>query len=142
MSEKAVRISVTIPQALCLEFEQVAKKAGFKKRSRAVSEALKGFIREHKSLEALPKVPCTGIITFTYLHDKPGLLKAITNLQHRYGRIITSSLHVHLDPKRCLETVVVSGSTETFRRIVEELKTLKVENVQYVVIPQKSEKEA
>jgi CopG family nickel-responsive transcriptional regulator len=138
MSEKAVRISITIPEALYRKFEQVARKAGFKKRSRAVGEALKCFISEYKSLEALPKASCTGTIIFTYLHDKPGLLEAITDLQHQYGKIITSSLHVHLDPERCLETIVIKGNTEVFREIVERLKTLRVDKVQYVVIPQKT----
>lgn len=138
MSEKAVRISVTIPENLYREFEQVARRAGFKKRSRAVSEALKNFINEYKGLEALPKAPCTGTITFTYLHDKPKLLESLINLQHEYGKAITSSLHVHLDPERCLETIVVKGDTEIFREMVERLKTLRVENVQYVVIAGKA----
>ena len=137
MAEKAVRISVTIPEVLYREFEHVARRAGFRKRSRAVSEALKGFINEYRSLEALPKAPCTGTITFTYLHGRPGLLEALLDLQHEYGKFITSSLHVHLDPERCLETIVVKGSTGTFREIVEKLKTLRVENVRYVVIPEK-----
>jgi len=138
MVERVIRISVTIPEELYREFETIARKAGFKKRSRAVSEALKNFISEYKRLESLPKVPCTGTITFTYLHETPGLLDALTEIQHQYSKAIAASLHVHLDPERCLETIVVKSNTETFREIVEKLKTMRVERVQYVVITQKA----
>ena len=137
MAEKVVRISVTIPEKLYREFESVAKKTGFKKRSKAVSEALKDFISEHKRLDSLPKASCTGTITFTYLHGTPGLLEALTEVQHKYSKVIAASLHVHLDPERCLETVVIKGDTETFREMVEKLRTMRIDKLQYVVIPQR-----
>jgi len=140
MSDGVVRISVTIPRSLYREFESTAKAAGFRKRSRAVSEALKRFITEYKSLEALPEGMCTGVITFTYFHDIPGLLDTLTDLQHKYSGVIAASLHVHLDEKRCLETIVIRGNTETFRKLIEKLKTLRTENVQYVVMPLKGKR--
>jgi len=135
---RVVRVSITIPENLYREFEVLAKKAGFKKRSRAVSEALKCFISEYKSLEALPKAKCTGTITFTYLHGRPGLLDELTDIQHAYSKAIVASLHVHLDPERCLETIVLRTDTELFKEIVEKLKNMRVENVRYVVFTPKA----
>jgi CopG family nickel-responsive transcriptional regulator len=135
MKEKVVRISVTIPKNLYKEFEAVAKSSGFRKRSKAVSEALKKFILEYKKLESLPKVECTGTITYTYRHDVPKLLESLLDIQHHYHDAITSLLHVHLDPERCLETIVFRGDVETFKKVVMRLKNLRTENVQYVVVP-------
>ena len=47
------------------------------------------------------------------------------DIQHHYGDIIISTMHVHLEFDKCLEIVAVSGSHERVKGIYEKLQRLK-----------------
>ena len=67
--EKVTRISVTIPENLLKEFDKTSRIVGYRKRSRAVSEAIRKFIVEHKLLEEMKLGDCAGTVTYTYNHE-------------------------------------------------------------------------
>jgi len=135
MQQRAVRISVTLPAELYRGFERAAKAMGYKKRSRAVGDALQKFVSEYRTLEEVEEGICAGTITYTYEHDVRGLLDSLTDLQHEYSDVISTTLHIHLDKENCLETLAVSGNVTMVRKLVKRLKTLKIGNVQYILMP-------
>ncbi len=135
MQRRAVRISVTLPAELYRDFERAAKAIGYKKRSRAVGDALQRFVAEYRTLEEVEEGICAGTITYTYKHNVRGLLDSLTDLQHEYSDVINTSLHIHLDKENCLETLAVSGKVIMVRELVKRLKTLKIGNAQYVLMP-------
>jgi CopG family nickel-responsive transcriptional regulator len=49
----------------------------------------------------------------------------ITEIQHEYGGIIQSSLHVHLDHDNCLEVVVLRGDGQDVKKAAERMMALK-----------------
>ena len=136
MREKAARISITIPKSLLKDFDEITKTIGYKKRSKAVCDAIRRFVSEHKILNQLKVKNCAGAVTYTYKHHVRGLTEKILDIQHEYAPIISATLHVHLDRENCLEILSVRGSSENIRNLVGKLKTLKTENVQYVLLPQ------
>jgi len=135
MQRRAVRISVTLPAELYRDFERAAKAMGYKKRSRAVGDALQRFVAEYRTLEEVEEGICAGTITYTYKHNVRGLLDSLTDLQHEYSDVINTSLHIHLDKENCLETLAVSGKVVMVRELVKRLKTLKIGDIQYVLMP-------
>jgi CopG family nickel-responsive transcriptional regulator len=135
MQRGVVRISVTLPAELYKSFDRAAKAMGYKKRSRAVGDALQKFVADYKTLEEMGGGICAGTITYTYEHDIRGLLDALTDLQHEYSEVINTSLHVHLDKENCLETLAISGNVTLVKELIKKLKTLKVRNVQYILVP-------
>ncbi|MGP3667392.1 MAG: nickel-responsive transcriptional regulator NikR [Candidatus Bathyarchaeota archaeon] len=138
--EKVTRISITIPKELLKEFDETSRTVGYRKRSRAVSEAIRKFIAEHKLLEKIKLGDCAGTITYTYNHEVRGLPDRITEIQHRYSDIISSTLHIHLDEKNCLENLMVRGSVDKVKKLVKRLKSSRIENLQYILLPLSSKK--
>jgi len=66
-----------------------------------------------------------GVITLVYAHSQRGLVENITEIQHDYGTIIQSSLHVHLDHDNCLEVVVLRGDGQDVKKAAERMMSLK-----------------
>jgi CopG family nickel-responsive transcriptional regulator len=66
-----------------------------------------------------------GVITLVYAHSQRGLVENITEIQHEYGGIIQSSLHVHLDHDNCLEVVVLRGDGQDVKKAAERMMALK-----------------
>jgi CopG family nickel-responsive transcriptional regulator len=66
-----------------------------------------------------------GVITLVYSHSQRGLVDNLTEIQHEFGSIIQSSLHIHLDPDNCLEVVVLRGEGQVVRKAAERMMSLK-----------------
>lgn len=47
------------------------------------------------------------------------------DIQHHYGDVIISTMHIHLEFDKCLEIIAVSGSHERVKSIYEKLQRLK-----------------
>jgi len=133
---KATRISITIPEDIFKDFEETAHAIGYRKRSKAITDAIRRFVADHKILDKARVGVCAGTVTFTYKHHVRGLTDKITDIQHEYSDIINASLHIHLDEENCLETLAVKGNIDKIRNLIKKLKTIRTENVQYVLLPQ------
>jgi hypothetical protein len=48
-----------------------------------------------------------------------------TDIQHHFGDIIISTMHVHLEFEKCLEIIAVSGSKDRVIQLKEDLQALK-----------------
>jgi len=66
-----------------------------------------------------------GVITIVYSHFQRGLEDNLTGIQHDFGGLIQSSLHVHLDQDNCLEVVVLRGEGQDVRKAAERMMALK-----------------
>jgi CopG family nickel-responsive transcriptional regulator len=66
-----------------------------------------------------------GVITLVYSHNQRGLVENLTEIQHDFGSIIQSSLHVHLDHDNCLEVVVLKGDGQDVKKAAERMMSLK-----------------
>jgi CopG family nickel-responsive transcriptional regulator len=117
-----VRVSVTFPPELLREFDEVTRKVGYANRSKAVQDSVRSFIVEHKWLRE-KEGKKTGVLVMVYDHEFKGLDEALTDIQHKYSRIVRSSMHVHLSDRDCLEAVAVEGDAEEIKRLHQELMT-------------------
>jgi CopG family nickel-responsive transcriptional regulator len=120
----ATRLSVSLPFALVKEFDVVWQGMKYTNRSKAVHDAIRTFITEHKwTQEEEGKV--TGAIVLLYYFDKPALMNTIMRIQHEFEDIITSSMHIHLTKDKCLETIAVKGSVQRVRILMQKLMAKK-----------------
>ncbi len=120
----ATRLSVSLPSSLVKEFDAVWHSMKYTNRSKAVHDAIRGFITEHKwTQERGDQV--TGAIVLLYYHDKPSLLNAIMRIQHEFESIIASSTHVHLTSDKCLEIIAVKGEAQQARSLMQKLMAKK-----------------
>jgi CopG family nickel-responsive transcriptional regulator len=117
-----MRVSLSLPEGLLRQFDGVVRAQGYPSRSEAAREALEDFLLKHRHLGRLTgDISC--VVTFSYPHGKR-LEGQITELQHRFGKVVTSTSHVHRGEK-CLEVVFLQGRAEEIREFVGRLSALK-----------------
>ena len=116
------RFGISLPRDLLDKFDRLIKEKGYSNRSEALrdlirQELVKKEWRENKEI--------AGAITLTYDHHKRELLNKITDIQHKFQKIIISTQHIHLDDNNCLEIVAVKGNPKEAQRLADTLKSIK-----------------
>ena len=116
-----VRVGVTFPPDLLKDFDKIVTNMGYKSRSKAIQDTVRTFVNEQKWLADV-RGNKVGAITMIYNHEMRDLDSDLTDTQHRFQSIICSSMHVHINENKCLETIVVKGRVEKIKHLVEKLK--------------------
>jgi len=109
MEEGVTRIGVSLPKNLLNEFDSIIRTRGYSSRSEAIRDAIRNYIAEYKWLER-EEGEIVGVVTILYNHHYKGTSDSIISLQHSFGDVITSTMHIHLNEENCLEMVIVKGS--------------------------------
>jgi CopG family nickel-responsive transcriptional regulator len=117
------RASVTFPPDLLKEFDDIIKKMGYANRSKAVQDAISHFVSERKWLQEDDDSPQTGILLMVYDHEARGLETELTEVQHHHSTLISSTLHIHIGERDCLEAIAVKGKASEIRKLSDELAT-------------------
>ena len=129
---------MSLPPELLFEFDKSTKEAGFSDRSKAIQTALHAFIDQNDWKKGDDSRSGAGAIMMLYdnhvfTHGGGG-----TDIQHRYGDIISATTHLHLDHNNCLETIMVRGEIKKIKMLTRSLhesrgiKSLKVHLVTVV----------
>lgn len=124
-----IRASATFPPDLLEEFDQTTKMMGYRSRSKAIQDAMKALIVEHKWMEKEEGIR-VGVLVIVFDHHARDLQKVLTEIQHRHRRIICSSMHLHLDEQMCLEAIAVRGQAREIRELTDMLRSKR--GVRYV----------
>jgi CopG family nickel-responsive transcriptional regulator len=119
---KIVRVGVTFPPDLLKEFDEVINKMGYESRSKAIQDAVRLYVSEKKWLRE-EKADQTGVLLMVYDHEVKGLESELTDTQHHHTRLISSTLHIHLSERDCLEAIAVKGKASEIRQLSDELTT-------------------
>ncbi len=122
---KITRVGVTFPPDLLKEFDEVISKMGYESRSKAIQDSVRLFVSEKKWLREEENANQTGIILMVYDHDAKGLETNLTDSQHQHSKLISSTLHIHISERDCLEAIAVKGKASEIRELSDELSTKK-----------------
>jgi len=120
----ATRLSVSLPASLVREFDAVWRNMQYSDRSKAVHDALRNFISDHKWMQEEAE-ELMGAIVLLYYVDKPGLLNAIVKTQHEFENVISSTMHVHLTKDKCLEIIGIKGNAKDAKSLAQKLMVKK-----------------
>jgi CopG family nickel-responsive transcriptional regulator len=120
---KITRVGVTFPPELLKDFDKTIQKMGYPSRSKAVQDAVSHFISEKKWLQEDEDAQQTGILLMVYDHEARGLDSEPTETQHHHSSLITSTMHIHVSERDCLETIAVKGKAAEIRKLSDELTT-------------------
>ena len=121
---KITRVGVTFPPELLKEFDQIIGNMGYESRSKAIQDAVRLFIAERKWVKE-EKTDQTGVLLMVYDHEAKGLESELTETQHHHTDLISSTMHIHLGERDCLETIAVKGKASEIRHLSDELATKK-----------------
>jgi CopG family nickel-responsive transcriptional regulator len=58
-----------------------------------------------------------------YDHEVRGLMETLTDIQHHHLGLISSTTHVHLDERNCLEIIAFKGEVKLIQSLAEKLMT-------------------
>ena len=132
MEEGVTRIGVSLPKNLLDEFDSIIETRGYSSRSEAIRDAIRSYISEYKWMEK-EEGEIIGVVNVIYDHHTRGVTDAIIDLQHEFGEIISTTLHVHLDKDSCLEMILVKGEMQKIKKMVDKITALRgVMNVKLI----------
>lgn len=124
MEQELMRIGVSLPEKLLSKFDEIILQRGYSSRSEGIRDAIRNYIIHYEWMSDV-QGDRVGVITLVYSHSQRGLVDNLTEIQHEFGTIIQSSLHVHLDEDNCLEVVVLRGDGQQVRKAAERMMSLK-----------------
>jgi CopG family nickel-responsive transcriptional regulator len=120
---KVQRISVSLPEAVFCELDQLVGERGWESRSQAISVMVTQAALEHR--EDKGDTVMAGTITIVYDESKGNLLQRLAELERRYLDEVISSLHVQLENDHRIEVLLVQGPARKLQNIADELLALK-----------------
>ncbi len=115
-------ISLSLPNELLEELDTVLGEERSANRSEVVRQAVRMYLTQYNELG---KIKGNVIATITVLYDKAEENKELFRIQHEFDDMITAYLHSHLSETNCLEVMVVKGSSDRLRSLVDGLKANK-----------------
>jgi CopG family nickel-responsive transcriptional regulator len=118
---KVVRVGVSFPPDLLKEFDEITDKMGYESRSKAIQDAVRMYVSERKWLKEEGNQ--TGVLLMVYDHEVRGLEHELTESQHHHSDLVSSTLHIHLNERDCLEAIAVKGKASEIRKLSDELAT-------------------
>ena len=115
----AARLSLSLPNGLAAELDQLVAAKGAASRSALVADLVREAVTEHRSRRGKQEI--AGAITLVFDHHARNLQAKLTDLQHDAEALIVSVMHVHLSHHDCLEVLVVRGPADRVRELADRL---------------------
>jgi CopG family nickel-responsive transcriptional regulator len=116
------RFSVSLEEPLLEKFDDYISSHGYSNRSEAIRDLIrKKLVNEEWKRDS----EVVGVVTLVYDHHQAQLQERITDLQHNYYRLITSTTHVHMDHHNCLEVTIVKGNAAVVQELSESMIALR-----------------
>ena len=95
-----IRISMSLPNKLLADFDEVLKDRGYQSRSKGIRDALQDYILRYQWMNEME------------------------------GQRVSASMHIHMTRKYCMEVIIVNGEVTHIRDLTERMMRLKgVEHV-------------
>lgn len=117
-----VKMGVSLPSELVDELDRLVKELNMPSRSYVLTRAVTNYISERAWLKS-EEGTLAGAISVLYDHTRHELSDKLTDLQHYFIDIIKSTVHVHIDEKRCLEVILVQGKVKRIRELARSLES-------------------
>jgi CopG family nickel-responsive transcriptional regulator len=109
------RLTISIEDDLATDFEALMQARGYGNRSEAIRDLVRRELG-HAIVEAQPDALCVATLTYLYDHHERTVTNRLADMQHDHHELTVSAMHAHLDPDRCVETVILRGPAEQVRR--------------------------
>ena len=117
------RISISLPQDLQADVDEMVARRGFDSRSQAIGEMLRQHVAEYRAHDGDQVM--AGTITILYDNSTRGLQQTLAELQYQHLDEVISSLHVHLMDQRTLEVILVQGPARKVLAIADRIVSLR-----------------
>ena len=116
------KFGVYLTDELYEKLQEYMDKLSIRSKSKLLQDALRLFIVEHQWKLGGNVV---GLIGIVYDHEYPDVDNRLTDVQHRYISLIVSTVHVHLDERKCMLAIIVRGDAERIRKLLNDLMNIR-----------------
>ena len=89
-----------------MELNEISAKTGCNIRSKAILDAVSLFVSDKKLLRD-EGADQTGLLRVVYDHEVKGLQSGLTEVQHDHASIVSSTMHIRVGKRDCLEASAV-----------------------------------
>jgi CopG family transcriptional regulator, nickel-responsive regulator len=117
------RFSVSMPSALTSQIDAMVKEKKYPNRSQLLADLARDALVAHQAHRGAAEI--AGTITLVFDHHKRNIQSCMTSVQHDYGSLIISVLHVHLDHDNCMEVLAVRGRARDVHALADRLLAIK-----------------
>jgi CopG family transcriptional regulator, nickel-responsive regulator len=117
------RISVSLPERIFRELDQMVAERGLENRSKAIAEMISQFVLERREVSGDPVM--AGMIALVYDECRGSLAQRLFELERTYRKEVISSLHVQLEENHRMEVVVVQGPVHILNEITDKILSCK-----------------
>ncbi len=117
------RFGVSIESDLLKKFDSYIKSKNYTNRSEALRDLIRKEFVEEQWLNTDKNA--AGAIVLVFDHHRRELMDNLVDIQHDYHKTIISTQHIHLDPRVCLEVIVVRGKISEIYQLESKLKSIK-----------------
>ena len=117
------RFSVSLPPSLVDEFDLAWQGMQYGNRSKAVHDAIRGFITEVQWKQT--SGDAVGVVLALLYLDRPGLVEGVSSLKHKFRGIIYSIQQVYVDENKSLEIIGVKGDVGEIKELKQGLMAMK-----------------
>jgi CopG family nickel-responsive transcriptional regulator len=114
------RVTISVDDALAVEFDALADARGYASRSEAIRDLLREALRAGRN--QAQEGYCVANLSYIYNHRERDLATVLADVQHEHHDLVLATAHVHLDHDYCLETVMLKGPVARVRVFADEIQ--------------------
>lgn len=118
------RISVSLPEEIFRELDEMVSERGLENRSKAIAEMISYFATKRRETVEGDAV-MAGMITLVYDEGRGMLVQRLFELERQYVDEVISSMHVQLENNHRMEVMVVQGPVTVLREITDKILACK-----------------
>lgn len=114
------RFTISLDDELAREFDQLIAERGYRNRSEAVRDLLRGQLEQAR--QTRDDAPyCVANLSYVFNHHERELAERLTGMQHHHHDLTVASMHAHLDHDNCIESVILKGPSASVRAFADAL---------------------
>ena len=113
-------VSVSLDEEHLAALDRITGSLGLKGRSDAVRFSIKSALAEIKEMDDFEGL-VEGVMIVVHEHHSNSWVSLI---QHKYEELIKTQLHSHLQNKKCLELMIISGDGGRIRDMMQEIHSV------------------
>jgi len=124
-------VSLSFPETMITEMDQIQKNGGFAGRSELVRAAIRLLIEDSKEKDTLTgHLSAIVVVTHDESNEAP-----VTRLKHEFEEIVGTHIHSKISKNICVELFLLEGDGKKIGSMVREFqKEDKLKSVKLVVI--------
>jgi len=114
------RFTISLDDELAQEFDRLIAERGYRNRSEAVRDLLRGQLESSRFKRNEAKY-CVANLSYVYNHHERTMAERLTRLQHEHHDLMIATMHAHIDHENCIESVFLRGPTTAVREFADAL---------------------